>query len=86
MRALRLNKQRTEYNLLTIYPWLIKMDPAVGVLLEGCPDHPVTQGLGGSEVVPQHPVIAFWKLCSFNMGPETAKLLNLGQRKVLNVS
>lgn len=81
-----MNKQRTEYYLLKMYPWPIKMDHAVGVLLESCPDHPVAQGLGGSEVVPQHPVIAFCKLCSFNMGPETTKLLNLGQRKVLNVS
>lgn len=78
MRELRLNKQRREYDLLKSYPWQIKMDPAVGALLEGCRDHPVAQGLSWSEVVSQHPIIPFKKLCSFNVRPEPTELFNLG--------
>ena len=43
--------------------WVPEAEP----LLEGRPDYPVTQGLGGPEVVSQHAVIPLGQLRSFDM-------------------
>lgn len=54
--------------------------------LEGSANRTVTEGLGGTEVVSQHPVIPFKKLCPLDMRAQPPKLLDLQGKRIERAS